>query len=81
MSMVKHCIAENLFLWLQDDISSLRLQEGSFLLSQLQQLNINEGLYRDDGLAVVNSTPRAIENIKKDICRILNSNGLRITRG
>jgi len=52
---------------------------GSFLLSQLQQLNIKIGLYRDDGLAVVNSTPRAIENIKKDICRIFNSNGLRIT--
>jgi len=52
---------------------------GSFLLSQLQQLNINIGLYRDDGLAVVNSTPRAIENIKKDICRICNSNGIRIT--
>ena len=52
---------------------------GSFLLSQLQQLNINIGLYRDDGLAAVNSTPRAIENIKKDICRIFNNNGLRIT--
>ena len=52
---------------------------GSFLLSQLQQLNINIGLYRDDGLAVVNSTPRVIENIKKDICRIFNNNGLCIT--
>ena len=52
---------------------------GSFLLSQLQQLSINIGLYRDDGLPVVNSTPRVIENIKKDICRIFNNNGLRIT--
>ena len=52
---------------------------GSSLLSQLQQLNINIGLYRGDGLAVVNSTPGAIENIKKDICRIFNNNGLRIT--
>ena len=52
---------------------------GSFLFSQLQQLNINIGLYRDDGLAVVNSTPRVIENIKKDICRIFNDNGLCIT--
>ena len=32
-----------------------------------------------DGLTVVNSTPRVIENIKKDICRIFNNNGLRIT--
>ena len=37
---------------------------GSFLLSQLQQLSINIGLYRDDGLAVVNSIPMVIENIK-----------------
>ena len=52
---------------------------GSFLLSQLQQLSINIGLYRDDGLAVANSTPRVIENIKKDICCIFNNYGLRIT--
>ena len=52
---------------------------GSFLLSQLQDLNINVGLYRDDGLATTNTTPRDTENIKKEICRIFNSNGLRIT--
>ena len=51
---------------------------GSFLLSQLQDLNINVGLYRDDGLAT-NATPRDTENIKKEICRIFNNNGLRIT--
>ena len=52
---------------------------GSFLLSQLQDLNINVGLYRDDGLATTNATPRDTENIKKEICRIFNNNGLRIT--
>ena len=52
---------------------------GSFLLSQLQDLNINVGLYRDDGLATTNTTPRETENIKKEICRIFNRNGLRIT--
>ena len=52
---------------------------GSFLLSQLQDLNINVGLYRDEGLANTNTTPRHTENIKKEICRILNSNGLRLT--
>ena len=52
---------------------------GSFLLSQLQDLNINVGLYRDDGLAITNATPRDTENIKKEVCRIFNSNGLRIT--
>ena len=52
---------------------------GSFLLSQLQHLDINVGLYRDDGLAITNASPRDTENIKKEICRIFNSNGLRIT--
>ena len=52
---------------------------GNFLLSQLQDLNINVGLYRDDGLAITDATPRDAENIKKEICRIFNNNGLRIT--
>lgn len=52
---------------------------GSFLLSQLQDLDINIGLYRDDGLAISNATPRVTENIKKEICRVFNQNGLRIT--
>ena len=52
---------------------------GSFLLSQLQVLDINIGLYRDDGLAISNATPRVTENIKKEICRVFNQNGLRIT--
>ena len=52
---------------------------GSFLLSQLQHLDANLGLYRDDGLAVSNATPRGIENTKKEICRVFNLNGLRIT--
>ena len=52
---------------------------GSSLLSQLQKLNINIGLYRYDGLAISNTTPRDIENIKKEICRVFNHNGLRIT--
>ena len=50
---------------------------GSFHLSQLQNLNIK--LYRDEGLAISNATPRDTENIKKEICRIFNHNGLRIT--
>ena len=45
---------------------------GSFLLSQLQELNINIGLYRDDGLVISDTTPRDTESIKKEICRIFN---------
>ena len=52
---------------------------GSFLLSQLQNLEVNIGLYRDDGLAVSNAALRDTENIKKEICRVFNQNGLRIT--
>ena len=51
----------------------------SFLLSQLEDLNANIGLYRDDRLAITNATPRETENIRKEICRIFNNNGLRIT--
>ena len=52
---------------------------GSFLLSQLQNLDVNIGLYRDDGLAISNAAPRDSENIKKERCRVFNQNGLRIT--
>ena len=52
---------------------------GSFLLSQLQHLDVNIGLYRDDGLAISNAAPRDTKNIKKEICRVFNQNGLRIT--
>ena len=49
------------------------------MVFQLQNLNINVGLYRDDGLAITDATSRETENIKKEICRIFNANGLRIT--
>ena len=52
---------------------------GNFLFSQLQDLNINVGLYRDDGLAITNAPPRDTEKIKKEICRIFRNSGLRIT--
>ena len=53
---------------------------GCYLLSQLKQLpGIEIGLYRDDGLAVLNQTPREIERAKKDICQIFARNNLKIT--
>ena len=33
---------------------------GLYLLSQLQHLAMNVGLYRDDGLAITNKRPRAV---------------------
>ena len=53
---------------------------GCYLLSQLTQISdLNIGLYRDDGLAVLNQTPHKIERVKKETCRIFANNNLRIT--
>ena len=52
---------------------------GLYILSQLQDLDINVGLYRDDGLAVCTKTPRQIENMKKKICKIFANSKLKIT--
>lgn len=52
---------------------------GLYILSQLKTLDINVGLYRDDGLAISKKTPRQTENIKKEICAIFSKNNLKIT--
>ena len=52
---------------------------GLFLLSQLKDLHLNIGLYRDDGLAVCNLSERQAELTKKKLCRIFKENGLNIT--
>lgn len=53
---------------------------GSYLLSKLTSTVGNSiGLYRDDGLAALNKTPKEIENIKKYICKTFNNHNLKIT--
>ena len=54
---------------------------GCYLLSQLTQIpEIDIGLYRDDGLAVLNQTrPQKIEKAKKEIRRIFANNNLWVT--
>ena len=52
---------------------------GLYLLSKLNHIDVNIGLYRDDGLAISNKTPRQTEIIKKEICQIFKNNGLSIT--
>jgi len=37
------------------------------------------GLYRDDGLGISRASPRQTELIKKDLCAIFSSYGLKIT--
>ena len=54
---------------------------GCYLLSKLQPLcGNNVGLYRDDGLAVTDTTlPRETEIMKKKICHVFKEQGLNIT--
>ena len=51
---------------------------GLFLLSKMQNLGINVGLYRDDGLGCSVKTPRQNENVKKEICRIFSDHNLSV---
>ena len=50
-----------------------------FLLSKLQNLKINLGLYRDDGLGVCCMTARQVEKLKQEICKIFQLYNLKIT--
>ena len=54
---------------------------GNYILSQLKEIpyDMEIGLYRDDGLAVLDQTPQKIEKIKKEICKVFAKNNLRIT--
>ena len=51
---------------------------GLFILSQLQGLGLNIGLYRDDGLATSRLTPRQNQLALQKIDRIFQQNGLKI---
>ena len=52
---------------------------GLYLLSQLQDLGIDIGIYRDDGLAVSKFSARKNEQIKQKIVKIFENNNLKIT--
>ena len=53
---------------------------GLFILSELKpKYGSCVGLYRDDGLAAFNETPKKIEQIKKDICKTFEKHNLKIT--
>ena len=52
---------------------------GTYILAKVSSTipKTNIGLYRDDGLAVVHSPPRAAENIKKKLCKKFREFGLQ----
>ena len=52
---------------------------GTYLLWQLPENRKNVGLYRDNGLGAFNATPRQVEHIKKQICKVFADNGHKIT--
>ena len=52
---------------------------GLYILSQLQGLGLNVGLYRDDLLATSRLTKRQNELVKQRVARIFAANGLEIT--
>ena len=50
----------------------------AFLLDQLKHMDIDIGLYRDNGLGVVcNKTAKQVDQMKKEIYRIFRDNSLR----
>lgn len=53
---------------------------GVYMLSLIAtQFRDEVGLYRDDGLAVCQATPREIEKTKQEVSKVFKSNGLKIT--
>ena len=53
---------------------------GCYILSRLTQTyGDNIGLSRDDGFPAFNKTPKEIERIKRDLCKIFRDNDLKMT--
>ena len=52
---------------------------GLHLLPQMQDQNINIGLYRDDGLPITRQPSREVAITEKKLCKIFRENELRIT--
>ena len=52
---------------------------GLYLLSKLAELGLNGGLFRDDGAAVTNLSPKEAEKLKNKIVKVFKAEGLDIT--
>ena len=52
---------------------------GLYLLSKLEDLGLNIGLYRDDGLAASDLPPQEVERMKKKICSLFRKHGLELS--
>ena len=54
---------------------------GLFLLAELrkEKLDLNAGVFRDDGLGVSSAKPRVVDQMKKKICAVYKKHGLGLT--
>ena len=52
---------------------------GLYLLDKIKHLEMNPGMFRDDGIAVSSLSKKYNENLKKEICKIFKKEGLDIT--
>ena len=54
---------------------------GLYMLNEIRKLglDLDNILYRDDGLGASCARPRQVELIKKKICKVFNENGLQVT--
>ena len=50
-----------------------------YCLAECSLGSLNVGLYRDDGLATCTKTPKQVEEIKKEMCKIFKKHNLQIT--
>ena len=51
---------------------------GLYILSKLNHLPIQNGIYKVDGISISDLTQQQTENIKKEICQIFRNLGLKI---
>ena len=52
---------------------------GLLILSELRKLDIDGGLFRDDGMGASSLPPNQLEDLKKEICSVFRQLGLSIT--
>ena len=58
--------------------SNVKVINGLYILSKLNHLPIQNGIYKVDGISISDLTQQQTENIKKEICQIFRNLGLKI---
>ena len=91
MEAKKYLIFKNGTTWCKKGNTEFDIGQGSFdgaescelvglyILREIQTLQIDVGIYRDDGLAVTSASPRQVEIIKKKISAIFSKFNLEVT--